>query len=83
MMYPSFGAMSVFGPLVGLGHLFVVGGVILLIAWAIKHLHGEKLKQTAVWCIAIGIVLCLVGVGFGMTMMGSSFERGGFMMEKF
>lgn len=76
--------------LAGLGHLLLISGVVLLIAWAIKHLHGEKLRQAALWCIAGGIVLWVLSFAFGMGMgagqrtwtmkIGSDDKR--IMMEK-
>ncbi len=66
-MMMSHGFLPMAG-LAGLGHILVVSGVILLLAWAIKNLHGDKLRQTALWCIGGGIVLCIVSVAFSMGM---------------
>ena len=43
-----------------LGNIFLVSGIVLLIAWAIKNLHKEKLRQVAVWCIVAGSLLWLL-----------------------
>ena len=75
------------------GHLVLVAGVILLLAWAIKTLHGDKLKQAALWCIAIGVILSVLSGLMGNVMymraggnFGSSWDSGrtggpGWMMD--
>lgn len=60
-----------------LGNIFLLSGIVLLLAWAIKNLHKEKLRQVAVWSIVAGSLLWLLsGVlsasfgGFGNNMRG-------------
>lgn len=49
-----------FYPFFGLGNLVTVIGVILLLAWAIRHLSAEKLKHVGLWCVGIGLLLSLI-----------------------
>lgn len=72
MMSHSFIGVAPMLGLAMLGHLALLSGLVLLLAWAIKHLHGDKLKQAALWCIAVGIVLWLLSAAFGM----GSYRRG-------
>ena len=53
-------------------------GVIFLIAWAIKHLSGPKLKMWGIWMLIIGAIACLLTVGFrGAPWMGFGFDGPG------
>ena len=78
---------------IGLGLLFVLHGLfaaagalgaLLLVAWAIKHLSGPKLKKLGLWFFAVGIIGCILvgGMAFGMGggrvgMMGGGWMQGG------
>lgn len=55
-----------------LGHVLFVSGVVLLLAWAIKHLHGDKLRQAGLWCIVIGLAVCVISISLGMLMVPKS-----------
>lgn len=63
MMYPMMGSVHFFGPTLFLGmlsHLAIVVGIVLLLAWAIKHLKADQLKRVALWCIGAGIILAIL-----------------------
>jgi hypothetical protein len=60
-----------------LGHLAIVSGIVLMIAWAIKHLSSQKLKHAALWCIGLGAVLTIATTLF----MGSYGMRKSFMFK--
>lgn len=75
-MHSSF----MFGPglfLGTLGHLAILSGIVLMIAWAIKHLSSEKLKRAALWCIGIGALLTIATTLF----MGSFGMRKNIMFK--
>ncbi|MBI2636274.1 hypothetical protein HYW84_03030 [Candidatus Peregrinibacteria bacterium] len=63
MMYSPFilkGGHGIFPLLHGLFHFFAVIGVLLLVAWAIKHLPAQKLKEVGLWLFAVGVVGALL-----------------------
>lgn len=72
-----------FLPMAGLatiGNVVLLSGIVLILAWAIKHLHGEKLRQAGLWCIVIGLMLSIVSLALGMTM--KPYSKGKMLMWK-
>jgi hypothetical protein len=74
----SYGFAPMFGFAI-LGNLFLLVGTILLLAWAIKNLHKDKLRQVAIGWIIAGALLWLVSSVIGMSIggFGSHMFRGG------
>ncbi len=87
-----------YGPSIGflfilqkLSPILVVAGVIMLVAWAVKHLSGPKLKSLGLWLLGVGIAGCLLaallvasGMGGdkGKMMKGGSMPINGMMRLK-
>ena len=84
--------MGIFAALRALCTLFTVVGGVVLLAWSVKHLPGQKLKEVGVWFVGIGIVGTMLltamafsaSTEFGSNMMikaDSMVKRGGTMMR--
>lgn len=76
MMYSG----GFFGPILFLGvlgHLAIAVGIVLLLAWAIKHFPAEKLKHMALWWLGIGVILAILTSLSGFSMHGFTPGMGG------
>jgi hypothetical protein len=77
MMY-SYGSVgAVFPALHVLGAVFFVCGVVLLLAWAIRHMSGERQKYWGGMLILAAAVLWLIGIAASMAAGGIG--RGGLL----
>lgn len=80
MMAPAGG--GVFPLLLTVSHVFFFIGLVLLLAWAIKHLSGERLKYWGGMCILAAVALWVIAMvasaamGRGMGMMGATARPG-------
>lgn len=84
MMSPLLGSGYGFGPLLFLhvlSNVAIASGVLLLLAWAVKNLSGEKLKRAALWSLGIGLVTSiLLGIlAFSMAPYGGFGMQNGMM----
>lgn len=85
-MYGGFALFVVLRPIFGLMTLI---GIILLVAWAIKHLPAQKAKNLGLWLLAVGVVgtilmvtlPILAGMHGGWGMKGPGMYKGEMMRQ--
>ena len=86
-LYGGFALFVVLRPIFGMMALI---GIVLLVAWAIKHLPAQKAKNLGLWLLAVGVVGTILMVtlplfagmhGSWKMMGGDGRYRGGMMKQ--
>ena len=80
MFSDNFSSMGGYALGYGFHKLFAIAfvvGLILFVAWALKNLKKDQLKNWAVWLLVIGTLGLLLTSSFGTFGYGHSYSKGG------